>query len=103
MNKKNLLRICVYVAGSLFLGISNFLLLQMIPSQTYKTFTTMGMARYVISLLIFIIVIVGINSILRKYGAQITPTPKTKMIAKIIIVALLAVGLIFTFRQFIIK
>ena len=99
MNKKNLLRICVYVVGFSFLIISNSLLFHMIPSQT-KFFSTMGMIRYGLTILIFIIFIWGINLTLRKYGAQIIPTPKTRMIGIIIMVALLAVGLGFTFVLF---
>ena len=92
---KNLLRVIVYGAY-LLIVVGLFLLMdQIIPSQTYKTFTTtMGIVRFIIVFLIMLLSITGVNFILRKYGAQITPitSPKKRTVLIIIIVVLLVIG-----------
>lgn len=86
---KNLLRVIVY--GAYFLIVFGLLQLVnwMIPYQTYRIFTAMGIVRYVIDVLIMLSGVTAARLILRKYGAQIAVTsPRAKKILWAILIFL---------------
>ena len=85
---KNLLRVIVFVGYILVVFGLMQLVNQIIPSQSYKTFTVMGMIRFGVIFLVMISSIYGVQLILRKYGAQITPitSPRAKAILWLVLI-----------------